>query len=298
LIQVTNLSTPSKYQIPFSLPVYSIQIKAQLEMKDNKFFNEANGVSIWIIPQSLSNVSPHLQELLSPDEIERSNRYFFYRDHTRFLNRRAMVRLILGNYLELHPKKIKFEYTKHGKPYIKGRSPIKFSISSSGEYACLAVSKVEVGIDIEKISPFENLEEVSKGIIPQSIYLDIKDPHERLIAFYKCWTRLEAVLKAKGTGFFHNRKERTGDYIQCENELFEMKTRKIIDVTLPVNYAAAVCLACNWETVHVRYWKPFSNFVQISVTEQVLNSFYITEDQVNSEKCYYDDTIQLDMFYQ
>ena len=162
------------------------------------------------------------------------------------------------------------------------------------EFACFAVSNVDVGIDIEKIIPFENLEEVSKRIIPRSIYLEIMDQNERLNAFYKWWTRIEAILKVKGTGFFHKPKDITSDHFQ-DNKIFELKSLKLLDVASPINYSAAVCLSCNWDTTLLRNWKPFSNFSEISSTEQVLNSYDVTEEQVNFEKCYWDDTIQLEM---
>ena len=298
MIQVTKLSTPRKYQSLFSLPGFSIQLRTQLEMKNNKLFLESNGVRVWIIPQALSNVPPLLQEILSTKEMERANRYCFYRDHTRFLNRRGIARLILGNYLEIHPRNIKFEYTKLGKPYIKDRSPIKFSLSSSGEYACLAVSSVNVGVDIEKITPFENLDEISKRIIPQSIFLDIKDSHERLNIFYKCWTRMEAVLKAKGTGFFHNRRDWAGDYIQDGNDLPELRTWKILDVPSPINYAVAICLACNWDNINLRYWEPRSCGVDISSVEQFMSSYTPFEEEIISDRNFHNEIVQLDMMYQ
>ena len=127
-------------------------------IKNHKLFKETNSLSVWLIPQSYSNLTPSFRDFLSTDELERASKYHFDKDHIRFVNRRGMVRLILGNYLRMHPKDIKFEYTKLGKPYIKSQSTIKFSITSSVEFACFAVSNVDVGIDIEKIIPFENLE--------------------------------------------------------------------------------------------------------------------------------------------
>lgn len=93
-----------------------------------------------------------------------------------------------------------------GKPYIAGPRALRhlrFNQGHSGPMAVVAVSiGREVGIDIERIRPdidiagparmcFTEREIAALAQVPQA---------DRVAAFFSCWTRKEALLKAQGTG--------------------------------------------------------------------------------------------------
>lgn len=144
-----------------------------------------------------------LASLLSPDETDRASRFVTARDANRYVVARANMRIVLGNRLGTPPCDLTFAYNDFGKPRLvqKGAAPPHFNLSHSGALAMLAISdRFPLGIDIEEMKPVEEdiagyffsaRERASLVRVPQSDYLQ---------AFYRCWTRKEALVKARGEG--------------------------------------------------------------------------------------------------
>jgi 4'-phosphopantetheinyl transferase len=140
--------------------------------------------------------------LLSADERARATRFVGARDREQFIVGRARLRQILASYLALPPETMRFSYGKHGKPLLS-RYPHapSFNLSHSGDLAALAVSGCgAVGIDVEQ------LREVGTEI-GQRFFTDNENAilarlsgRRRIEAFFRCWTRKEAVVKANGKG--------------------------------------------------------------------------------------------------
>jgi 4'-phosphopantetheinyl transferase len=141
--------------------------------------------------------------LLSADELQRAARFHFERDRHRFIAGRAFVRAVLGRYLEMRPDHVELTYTAAGKPELAGVSPpLRFSLSHSGEWAVLGVSGSELGVDVERLRPMSDLEDVARRFFASreaEMVLAAEGP-ERLSRFFSCWTRKEAVVKATGAG--------------------------------------------------------------------------------------------------
>jgi len=90
-------------------------------------------------------------------------------------------------------------HNEFGKPYIKDGGKF-FSISHDDGVTVVGVSDKEIGIDIEKIC------EVKWPVINRLFPIDYKNRVKEAgasenLEFIKCWTSIEAVLKARGTGF-------------------------------------------------------------------------------------------------
>ena len=101
---------------------------------------------------------------------------------------------IYGN--DCHFNEIK--YTKYNKPYFEG-SPIKFSISHSGEIVVCALSNEhEIGIDIEEILDIEIAD--FKSQMTESEWNKIAFSNNKKDSFFDYWTQKESVIKAHGTG--------------------------------------------------------------------------------------------------
>jgi 4'-phosphopantetheinyl transferase len=140
--------------------------------------------------------------ILSPDELARAARYRFDRDRLRFIWFRGLLRTILGRQLERPPESIRFALAPGGKPYVPD-SWLRFNVSDSQEYALIAVAcDRELGVDIEFIRP-----DVARSGIAERFFspgecaaLHALAPPERVGAFFNCWTRKEAYLKARGCG--------------------------------------------------------------------------------------------------
>ena len=92
---------------------------------------------------------------LAPEELERAARFRSEEDRTRFVVRRAVLRMILARYLYKEPASLRFRRGPHGKPALDtpddGRT-IRFNASASDGLAVYAVTvEGEVGVDIEAI---------------------------------------------------------------------------------------------------------------------------------------------------
>jgi 4'-phosphopantetheinyl transferase len=160
-------------------------------------------IDVWTWRLRVADVElARLMPLLSADERARVSRLAFAQDQAQFIVARARLRQVLARYLGLRADAISFSYGDHGKPMLsRYRSAPFFNLSHSGEFAALAVTRCgEVGIDIEQIRPVGA--EIALRFFSESEKETLAPLRERewLEAFYKCWTRKEAVLKAHGKG--------------------------------------------------------------------------------------------------
>lgn len=155
----------------------------------------------------------HLMQTLSDDERARAARFHFERDRRRFVVRRAAVRVILGRYLGIKPDEVRFDYGPHGRPHLAedlGGGALQFSLTHSHELALCAVAENRtVGIDLEHSRPLPNLARVAAEVLSASEYAIWRrlPPGQRQHAFYLCWTRKEAYLKAVGSGLSRSMKQ-------------------------------------------------------------------------------------------
>ena len=167
----------------------------------------SNQVHVWCICLDLLSLRfEYLKRLLSGDEVYRAMRFCFERDRIRFVITRAMLRVILSWYLRRKPGELCFSYTKYGKPVLADASDdfaIDFNVSHSGGLALCAIARDrEIGVDIESIRPFKNME----GIVMSMFSKQEKEVFSALPeymkqeAFFNCWTRKEAYTKAVGRG--------------------------------------------------------------------------------------------------
>lgn len=155
-----------------------------------------------VSPESLARYSA----LLSPGELVRADRFVFGRDRQHFIVARATLRLLLGRYLQIPPNSLKFDEGPQGKPSLVERlrpSDLKFNVSHSHGLVVFAFARQrELGIDVEKIRPdFASREIAQRYFSPQEIAeLDALPPSVYTEGFFRCWTRKEAYIKARGQG--------------------------------------------------------------------------------------------------
>jgi len=80
---------------------------------------------------------------------------------------------------------------------------LRFNQSHSGEYALVAVAQCgEVGVDLECDRQLPDLEEMADRSFSaaERVVFHALPANDRLEAFFNCWTRKEAFLKALGDG--------------------------------------------------------------------------------------------------
>ncbi len=143
---------------------------------------------------------------LSADERARAAKFYFDKDREHFIVARGLLRTILGRYLDREPENLSFRYGPQGKPALAEISDghaIRFNLSHSHGFALYAIARGrEVGIDIEWIRPDLAIAEIAERFFSASEAALLRSlPAEaRLEAFFRCWTRKEAYIKARGEG--------------------------------------------------------------------------------------------------
>jgi 4'-phosphopantetheinyl transferase len=145
-----------------------------------------------------------LQQILSPDERDRADRFRFEADQRRCVIGRGALRLLLGEILDLPASTLRFEYDEFGKPSLMSAQglPLQFNVSHSGDLILIAIAKGRtVGIDVERIRTDLDLDGIAARFFSANECKILASLEAgRYEAFFTCWTRKEAYLKAKGVG--------------------------------------------------------------------------------------------------
>jgi 4'-phosphopantetheinyl transferase len=148
-----------------------------------------------------------LRATLAPDELARADRFSFLRGRSEYVIGRGAVRAILAGYLDTSPADILIRAMPQGKPCLASpSSDLRFNLSHSGQLALVAVARGrEVGVDVEEVDADSDLERrlalARRFFSPAEVAaLESLPAASQTGAFYACWTRKEAYLKARGGG--------------------------------------------------------------------------------------------------
>ena len=143
----------------------------------------------------------------SADERARADKFHFQRDRSRFLAGRGVLRRLLAHYLDTSSAQIKFAVNAHGKPELKSNPhSLRFNISHSRNQALFAFCfERDIGVDIEWARPDLDAQKILRlanrfFTTSESHTLSTLEEAARRAAFFRLWTRKEALLKAIGTG--------------------------------------------------------------------------------------------------
>lgn len=164
-----------------------------------------NEVHIWVIRLDLDydhkNYQKHLNEIekqtadnMQAQKIKKNHVVCHFATHE-----------ILSRYLNIALDSIPFTYSKFFKPFLlQNEKQVEFNLTHSSSIALLGVTKkFRIGIDIEKIKPIDNREDVEKLVFTNKERLWIAqqqiDQDEK---FYRLWTAKESLIKGIGEGFY------------------------------------------------------------------------------------------------
>lgn len=168
---------------------------------------EKDEVHIWRASlQPPPDEKERLGRLLAPDEQSRARRFHFRKDRDHFIVARGILRSIIGRYLNTGPAQIRFDYGHYGKPRLRrefDRGSLQFSLSHSHDQALYAFARDrELGVDLEIIREEFATEEIAERFFSrwEAAQLRTLPASQRLDAFFNCWTRKEAYIKAIGQG--------------------------------------------------------------------------------------------------
>ncbi|MXZ10798.1 MAG: 4'-phosphopantetheinyl transferase superfamily protein [Gemmatimonadetes bacterium] len=194
---------------------------------------------VWAVDLERETFDGHmLAETLSADEWVRADRFLFEKHRAHFVAARGCLRAILAKYMECKPGELAFFYGEHGKPALASpwdKSQLRFNLSHSAGLALIAVSlRCEIGVDIEHLSrKVDHMQDLAKRFFAPGEYKQLcaLPREERRRAFFCCWTRKEAYLKAVGTGLVQSLKNFEVS-LGCNAKLLWIKEGNIKDWTL------------------------------------------------------------------
>ncbi len=168
------------------------------------------GVQVWrlaLAPVLPAGVLEGYYGALSGEEKRRADGIRIDAVREEFVAGRGLLRLLLGAATGTAGA-VTLATKLHGKPCLVGPASVEFNVSHSEGVILIALSRAsEVGVDVEYVSDEFGEAEELMGIAKESFHAAeftaiARTPpgRDRLLAFYRAWTRREAVAKADGRG--------------------------------------------------------------------------------------------------
>jgi 4'-phosphopantetheinyl transferase len=192
--------------------------------------------------------------ILSADELARASRFRFDKHRNAFLVARGLLRLILGRYTNTDSAAIQFTYGPQGKPEVVDAPHVRFNLSHSESIALYGIRRGgAIGVDVEYIRAMEDLEDIARHFFCAAECEDLLAVPQagRQKAFFNCWTRKEAFIKAIGEGLSHPldrfrvalRPDEAACLISVDGRPGAETDWSLHDIAAPEGYVAAVALA-------------------------------------------------------
>ena len=123
--------------------------------------------------------------------------------HKRYVEVHGRLRNVLAQTLNEPPEKIRIKKAEHGKPYLADTPELAFNLSHSGSAMVIALAwNCQLGVDMECCKPRAGLLGlVDKCFAEEEIaYWHNLPEAQKVVGFYRFWTRKEAFVKATGRG--------------------------------------------------------------------------------------------------
>lgn len=166
---------------------------------------QTNQVHVW--RASLKRNEMELAELLNLLDIQEKNRaakFISEQAKNNFIAARGILRSLLAKYLHVKPQDLVFKQGQYGKLYLDS-SILQFNISHSHDLALFIFALHQpVGIDVEFIRDDFDFVHIAQRFFSKKETADLLTllPNQQLHAFFNCWSRKEAFIKAIGKGIF------------------------------------------------------------------------------------------------
>jgi 4'-phosphopantetheinyl transferase len=205
-------------------------------------------VHVW--RADLNQVGAELAELLCSKERQRAARFLNQRHSELWGRSRALLRQLLGRYLQRNPTELRFLAGEHGKPALASHSSltVEFNMSHSAQLALYAFSRASaVGVDVETARrPIDELAIAARVLgTSEAERLQALDPATRRREFLRAWTQYEAKLKCLGLGI--------GGDLRASGEGPEPW---VADLELAGGAAGAVAATCAPRELRCWGWQP------------------------------------------
>lgn len=209
-------------------------------------------VHIWktSLKQDLTS-EEKLYPVLNSEEKTRAARYLVQAAKTSFIIARGTLRWLLAGYLDCQPQEIVFRQNPHGKLYLENSS-LEFNLSHSHDLALFAFTlNRPIGVDIEFMRANLYEDDIARRFFSSAEVAALLALPENLrkCAFFNCWSRKEAFIKAVGVGIFYPLDkfdvavdcDLTGEkQLNIHSGSERSKNWKLYALDIAPNYAAAV----------------------------------------------------------
>lgn len=202
---------------------------------------------------------------LEPCEIDRAKRFHFETHRRGFVVSRGFLRRAIGRYLGARPDALRFSYGPYGKPALNGphqESRLRFNLSHSHGVALFAFTEDrQLGVDVEHMREDFASEEIARRFFSRSEVESLCSlPVEQQVpAFFRCWTRKEAFIKATGKGLSQSLDQfdvtLAPDVAAALLRVSEDEARRwsMFDVDVGEGYAGALCV--EGRVMGLSYWE-------------------------------------------
>jgi len=159
---------------------------------------------IWAIElQDADSIVAACHSLLSDEEKARAARFYQEQHRRKYTLAHGVLRTLLGSYLGASPAAIQFRFGHARKPFLAGNATLQFNLSDSGDLALIGFAHAcDLGVDVEFMKRMTDMESIARRFFSPEECSELLslDLAERTDAFFRCWTRKEAYLKALGDG--------------------------------------------------------------------------------------------------
>jgi 4'-phosphopantetheinyl transferase len=163
---------------------------------------------------------------------------------------------LLGKYLNLSSAELRFQYSPYGKPSLDNVSPgerLRFNLSHSHERALVAFTRAgKMGVDLEFMrADFDFHEVAERWFSAREVEMFSALPASlRTEAFFNCWTRKEAYVKARGEGLSHPLKsfsvslapDEAARFLSIEGDAMHYSRWSLQNLQVAEGYAAALAV--------------------------------------------------------
>jgi 4'-phosphopantetheinyl transferase len=229
-------------------------------------------VHIWF---AWSRVGPEeiapFDRVLSPSERAAADRFVFARHRLTYRFAHTALRNILSNYVASEPETLRFAQNSFGKPFLTDPDPkaseIQFNMSHSGEVVVVAVTRGRhIGVDIEMMRPLKDYSAIANlnFTSEERAWIECSPVELQQNAFFSCWARKEAVIKAVGKGLSMPLNTFDASILSGQKsrrlsrlaDAPDVESWSLTDLTAPEGYAGAVAVEQSIERLMYSVWEP------------------------------------------
>ena len=231
-------------------------------------------VDVWLASTQVGEAQVRAYtKSLSREELARAQKFRSKTAHREYIVTRGLLRQALSETAGLDLAGVDFLYGEHGKPRLDARVPggtVAFNVSHSHGLALVALAPGgRLGVDLEKIRPEVEWRDLARRYFSDAECRDLerRGDGDGMKAFFACWTRKEAFVKALGAGVSYGLKEfdvsigPDEDYAALTLRSRDEDASGWLVKNLPVPDSHAAALAVDRPACNFRLWRAGTPFV-------------------------------------